>query len=108
MAVALGLAPNANDAANSAVRARVDAFAQRLALDEHYKAHPDARPALHEVAHALAVLDRHPLAERMDLLRQAAHEALLHKEDADADDVLLWAMSLLAHEPRKARRRTSV
>lgn len=53
-------------------------------------------------------MDRHPLGERMDLLRQAQDEALLHKADADADDVLLWAMSLLAHEPRKARRRTSV
>lgn len=107
IAVRLGLAPNANDATNEALRATLDAFAQRLALDEHYAAHPEARPALHEVAHALAVMDRSPLVDRRDLLKQAETEVLQHKADADADDVLLWATSLLVHGSRRARQRVS-
>lgn len=103
VAVELGLAPNANDATNQALRTTLNAFAQRLALDAHYAAHPDARPALHEVAQALAVLDRSPLAERADLLQQAEAEVQQHKPDADADDVLLWATSLLRHVKRRSR-----
>lgn len=100
VAVELGLAPNANDATNQVLRASLNAFAQRLALDEHYAGHPAAQPALHEVAHALAVMDRSPLAEREDLLRQAESEVRAHKPEADADDVLLWAASLLEHGER--------
>lgn len=99
IAVELGLAASANDATNHALRATLDAFAQRLALDEHYAVHPAARPALHEVAHALAVMDRSPLVGRMDLLQQAEREVLRHKATGDADDVLLWATSLLVHGP---------
>ncbi|MHB2022117.1 MAG: hypothetical protein ACYCO3_02110, partial [Mycobacteriales bacterium] len=40
VAVELGLAPNANDATNQVLRASLNAFAQRLALDEHYAGHP--------------------------------------------------------------------
>ncbi len=91
------------DAINQDLRATLDAFAQRLALDEHFAAYPEARPALHEVAHALAVMDRSPLVERMDLLEQAEREVLEHKPDADGDDVLLWATSLLVHGARPPR-----
>jgi len=104
IAVELGLEPNANDATNQALRGVLDAFAQRLALDEHYAAHPGTRLALHEVAQALAVLDRSPLADLSDVLRQAESEVLQHKSDADADDVLLWAKSLLVHSRGCGRR----
>jgi hypothetical protein len=103
MAVELGLAPHANDATNQALRATLDAFAQRLALEEHLAAYPEVRPALHEVAHALAVMDRSPLVDRMDLLERAEREVLEHKPDADGDDVLLWATSLLVHGWRSSR-----
>lgn len=98
VAVELGLASSGNDATNQSLRASLEVFALRLALEEHFTAHPDARPAPHEVAQALAVMDRSPLAERPDLLRQAEREILRHRPDADGDDVLLWALSLLEHE----------
>ena len=98
IAVELGMAPTANDATNQALRASLDVFALNLALEEHFAAHPQARPSLHEIAQALAVVDRSPLAERPDLLRRAEKDVLKHRPDADAEDVLLWALSLLDRE----------
>ena len=98
VAVELGMAPSANDATNQSLRAALEVFALTSALQEHYVAHPEVRPALHEVAQALAVMDRSPLAERPDLLKRAEREVLAHRPDADADDVLLWALSLLQHQ----------
>lgn len=98
IAVELGLAPNANDATNQALRATVDAFAQRLALEQHYAEHPGCRPPLREVAQTMAALDRSPVANRLDLLERAEREVVVHRPHADAEDVLLWATSLLAHE----------
>jgi hypothetical protein len=98
IAVELGMATSGNDATNQSVRASLEAFALSRALEEHYTAHPAARPALYEVAQALAVMDRSPLAERPDLLQLAEREVLQHRPDADGDDVLLWALSLLQHE----------
>ena len=46
VAVELGLDANANDATVQALRDRLEAFAQRRALDAHYSAHPEARPSL--------------------------------------------------------------
>ncbi len=98
--IELGLAPNANDATNQALRALLDAFAQRLALDEHYAQHPGSRPTLAEVARALAVLDRSPLVDRVDLLEQAEREVRAYKAVPDGEEVLLWATSLLVGEGR--------
>jgi len=104
LAVEMGMAPSANDATNQSLRAALDVFALTRSLEEHYAAHPAARPALHEVAHALAVMDRSPLAERPDLLERAEREVLAHRPDADADDVLLWALSLLQHQAPAATK----
>lgn len=107
-AVELGFAETANDALNATLRDALEAFALRAALEEHYAAHPAARPSLDEVALALAVLDHDPLAERPDLVRQAAREVVTIRPDADAADVLLWAASLLAHEgERRSRKRSA-
>lgn len=102
IAVELGMAPTANEATNRSMRASLEVFALHRALDEHFQAHPEARPALHDVAAALAVMDGSPLASRDDLLRQAEREVLEHRPDADGDDVLLWATSLLQHEAAEA------
>jgi len=75
------------------VRDRLQPFAQRLALDLHYEPFPDARPSLVETAIAAARLDNNPLAQEPDLLRRAASEVVIHKPDADADDVLVYAAS---------------
>jgi hypothetical protein len=108
LAVGLGFADNPNDALNVTLREALEAFAQRIALEEHLVAHPEARPELHEIAAALAVLDHDPLASRPDLVRQAADEVIVVKPNADAADVLLWAASLRAHEKtRRSRRRSA-
>ena len=63
----------------------------RPALHLHYREHPDAQPSLAEIAHALAVQDGSPLAERPHLIAAAASAVVERRRDADADDVLLWA-----------------
>jgi hypothetical protein len=94
VAVELGLDANANDATVQAVRDRVEAFAQRRALDAHYVAHPDVRPTLAELAQAAAELDGDPLADEPALLRRAAQEILGLRPDASADDVLVYAAGI--------------
>lgn len=103
-ALDMGFATNANEAVNAATRSALEAFAQRAALDEHYATHPGSRPSLADVAYALAVLEHSPLVDRRDLLDQAAAEVVGVKPHADADDVLLWAASLLVHERPRRRR----
>jgi hypothetical protein len=93
-AVKAGMDDSPNDAMANAVRDRLQAFAQRLALDLHYERFPDARPSLTETATAAARLDNNPLAQEPDLLRRAALEVVIHKPDADADDVLVYAAAL--------------
>jgi hypothetical protein len=103
IAVELGMAPSANDATNESVRIELEHFALRRALDEHYAAHPWTKPSLYQLGHATAVLERSPLADRKDLLRQAAREVKRIRPNATGEDVLLWAHSLLAHEARTSR-----
>jgi hypothetical protein len=93
-AVDLGMDANVNDATVRAVRDRLEAFAQRLALESHYAEHPEARPSLADVALAAAELDDDPLAADPALLRRAAGEVVAVKPDASADDVLVWAAAL--------------
>ena len=94
VAVELGLDDNANDAAVQALRDRLEAFAQRRALEAHYAAHPDARPSLVEIAQAAAELDGNPLAAEPALIDRAAHEIGAFRPAASADDVLLYAAGL--------------
>lgn len=94
VAVELGLDETANDAAVAALRDRLDTFAQRLALDAHYAAHPKLRPSLADLALAAARLDGDPLAGRPDLLARAAREVAALRPDASADDVVLYATAL--------------
>src|SRR3974390_1123956 len=94
LAVELGLDANANDATVQALRDRLEAFAQRRALDAHYAAHPGARPSLAEVAQAAAELDGDPLAAEPALIRRAAKEIVALRPGATADDVLVYAAGL--------------
>lgn len=99
-AVKAGMDANPNDAMLNAVRDRLEAFTQRLALDLHYERYPGVRPSLGEIAIAAAQLDDSPLAHDHDLLRRAADEVVRVKPDADADDVLVYAAALqAAHGP---------
>lgn len=95
-AVKAGMDANPNDAMLNAVRDRLEAFTQRLALDIHYERYPDARPSLAEIAIAAAQLDDSSLAHDHNLLRRAADEVVRVKPDADADDVLVYAAALQA------------
>ncbi len=97
-AVKAGMDDNPNDAMLNAVRDRLAAFAQRLALDLHYERFPDTRPSLAQIATAAAQLDGNPLAHEPDLLRRAADELVRLKPDADADDVLVYAAALHAEQ----------
>jgi len=94
VAVELGLDASANDATVQAVRDRLEAFAQRRALDAHYVAHPEARPSLAEIAQAAAELDGDPLAGQPALLRRAVEEVTALRPGATADDVLVYAAGL--------------
>ena len=94
LAVELGMDANTNDATVHAVRDRVEAFAQRLALQAHFQRHPEARPSLAEVALAAAQLDDHPLARDEELLRIAAEELGAAQPDATGSEVLIYAMGM--------------
>lgn len=97
VALELGLDTNFNEATTKALRERVELFAQRLALDAHYRVHPHARPNLVELAQAAAELDGDPLAEEPALIERAAGELSKTHPDASADDVLIYAAALRAH-----------
>lgn len=90
-AVALGLESTANAATVTAVRARLEAFAARLALEEHYARHPSARPTLSELTQAEAELTHHPLADSPALLAEVAREVAQISPDATPEAVLLVA-----------------
>jgi hypothetical protein len=91
LAVELGLGGNPNEVAVEAVRSRVEAFAQSLALEAHFVAHPDTRPTLGDLAIAAAELDGHPLADHPEFLRRCAEEVADLRPDAIGEDVLLYA-----------------
>jgi hypothetical protein len=94
IAADLGLAGSITELTVRGLRDRLDAIAQRAALDEHYRQYPEARPTLAEVALAGAYIDGNPLKERPDLIEQAASEVLALKEDPTPDDVLMYAAGL--------------
>lgn len=87
----LGIAPSTTTLTAFALRAVLETAVMDAALQAHFRAHPDARPSLAEVALALAAQDGSPFAERPDLIERAAAEVVARHPDADGDDVLLWA-----------------
>jgi hypothetical protein len=91
VAVDLGLAESPNEVTVAAVRSRIEAFAQSLALTEHFAAHPHTRPSLGDLAIAAAGLDGHPLAAEPEFLRRCADEVAVIRPDANGEDVLLYA-----------------
>jgi hypothetical protein len=86
VAVDLGLAESPNEVAVAAVRRRIEAFAQSLALAEHFAAHPAARPSLGDLAIAAAELDGHPLAGEHEFLRRCADEVAAIRPDPKGED----------------------
>lgn len=102
IAVELGMDTSANEATNQSLRDRVETFAQRLALDEHYRKHPTKRPTLFQLARAAARLDGDPLADQPAVLEQAASEVAERWPEATGDDVLIYASALARHS--KVRR----
>ncbi len=96
IAVELGMDPTTNEATVEGIRQRLDVFAQRLALEDHYATHPELRPSLAEIAIAGAELDANELANDPGLIQRAADEIISIKPDADRDDVLVYASALKA------------
>lgn len=92
----MGLASSTSELTVRGLRDTLEAFAQRAVLEAHYRAHPEARPDLAEVALAAAEIDGNPLAAQPALIRRAAHEIRAIKDDAAPDDVLLYAAGLAA------------
>jgi hypothetical protein len=92
-----GLISSWNELLVQGVRDRVEAIAHRAGLDAHYADHPQLRPDPAEVALALARMDGNDLAERPELIKQAATELIAIREDATADDVLTYAIALSRH-----------
>lgn len=93
-----GLINSWNEVLVQGARDRLEAIAHQAGLDAHFADHPELRPRLAEVALAMARLDDSELAERPDLIEQAADELILIRPEADADDVLTYATALLAHD----------
>lgn len=98
VAVHLGMDESVNDATVQAVRDRLEAFAQRRALEAHYEEHPEARPSLGDLALAGAELDGSSLADDPDLVYAAARQIAEIKADATPDDVLVYAAGMRARE----------
>ena len=76
----------------------LEALAFNCALEDHFTAHPDARPSLLQVAIAGAALTNDPLQHRHDLIELGARRLKARDPEADADDVLLYATALLDAE----------
>ncbi len=72
----------------------MEVFAQHIALEEHYRKHPKARPSLVQLAIAAARLDGDPLADQPELLQQAALEVAERWPEATGDDVLVYVPAL--------------
>jgi tellurite resistance protein len=92
----LGAAPSTTHLTVTALRHAVETAVMSAALEEHYQAHPSARPDVAEVACALAEQDGSELAEHPELIQRAAQEIERMRSHPDPDDVLLWAEGLLS------------
>ncbi len=87
----LGIASSTTVLTTLALRQTIETAVMSAALEAHYEQHPQARPTLAEIALALAVQQRSPLADMPDRVHAAAQAVLERHPDADAYDVLLWA-----------------
>ena len=96
VAAEMGLASSTSELTVRGLQDTLEAFTQRAVLDAHYRAHPEARPDLAEVALAAAEIDGNPLAAQPELIRRAAQEIRAIKDDPAPDDVLLYAAGLAA------------
>ncbi|MGQ0631759.1 MAG: hypothetical protein ACT4P1_12000 [Sporichthyaceae bacterium] len=96
IAVELGLAESTTELTTQGLRSALEAIAMRAVLDAHYAEYPAARPDLAEIAYALAQMEAHPLAQRLDLIERAAREIHSVRPDATPDDVLSYAAGLAA------------
>lgn len=74
-----------------------DAADAAAALNDHYDAVPDDRPSLEMVVLAEAEMQRHPAAERPDLI-SAAVAAL--GDDACLEELLAWVAGAISAERR--------
>lgn len=96
VAAEMGLIGSTTEITVAGLRDRLEAFAQRAVLDEHYREHPSARPSLAEVALAAAEIDASPLAGKPELVQRAAEDVSAFRDAPTADDVLLYAAGLAA------------
>ncbi len=87
----LGVAPSATVLAANALRMLLEGTVVLAALDLHFEKYPEARPALADLAIALAEINGSPLAQQPDLLRRSATEIQRRHPHAEPEDVLLWA-----------------
>ncbi|MCU1371599.1 MAG: hypothetical protein JWO77_2793 [Ilumatobacteraceae bacterium] len=88
---ALDMAPSATTVTADALRAELEHFVFRVALEEIYRDDPSLRPSLFDLALAMAQMDGSDLADDPAALRAAAAAVVTWRPDADADDVLAWA-----------------
>lgn len=93
----LGAASSTTTLTTDALRDRLEAIVMENALEAHFTVHPELRPTLAELATMAAEMDGNPLANRPELIRQAADAVVRRRPDADSDDVLLWAEALASN-----------
>lgn len=74
-----------------------DAADAAAALNDHYSAVPDDRPSLEMVVLAEAEMQRHPAAERPDLISAAVAEL---GDDAYLEELLAWVAGAICGERR--------
>lgn len=94
LAADMGLAGSLTELTVKGLRDVLEAISWRLALDEHYRQYPQARPSLAEVAKAAAAIDSNPIANEPQLIERAASWVAEHRPDGDADDVLWLATGM--------------
>jgi hypothetical protein len=96
LATELGLVSSTSEPTVQGLRDVLEARAQRAILDAHYAANPAVRPGLAEIALATAEIDGNPLMNEPERVRDAARAVIRMKDDATADDVLMYAAGLSA------------
>lgn len=87
----LDVAPSTTILTANALRAMLEAAVMQAVLDRHFEEYPEARPTLADLAIAAAEIDGHPLADRPEVIRQAATQVQQRHPGAGPEDVLLWA-----------------
>ena len=96
LASELGLAESASELIARGLHGALVDVAQRAVLDEHYRAHPQARPDLAEVTIALADIDGNPLGSNPRMIRRAISHLRAAGREPTPDEVLLFTAGLVA------------